>query len=103
MADKLETVNHCNSKSKSVNVRVMDGNMKSPKEGMSIFDSRVVTDTGYYTSAEQFLFADKAKNVQERAAKLKKLEQNYRTTQLQNADVVHASVCVKFVKKERAS
>ena len=29
--------------------------------------------------------------------------QNNRTTELQNADVVHTSVCVKFLEKERAS
>ena len=59
MADQLESVNTLNAKTKKINVRLLHCEGKSPKESLSVFSCRALTDTGCYTIAEEAMFGSK--------------------------------------------
>ena len=61
MADKLETVNSANAKSKIVEIRLLWPEDYSPTSSMTVFSARVVSSTGNYTVGEEVIFGDEKK------------------------------------------
>ena len=58
MADKLETVNSANAKSKIVEIRILWPEDYSPTSSMTVFSARIVSSTGHYTVGEEVIFGD---------------------------------------------
>ena len=58
MADKLETVNSTNAKSKIVEIRLLWPRDCSPTSAMTVFSARLVSSTGHYTVGEEVIFGD---------------------------------------------
>ena len=61
MADKLETVNSTNAKSKIVEIRLLWPRDCSPTSAMTVFSARLVSSTGHYTVGEEVIFGDEKK------------------------------------------
>ena len=55
MTDSLESVNAMNAKSKQIQVRLVNVKEKDATSTLSVFGMHVVTRTGHYTWAENWL------------------------------------------------